>query len=188
MSVNFTGIKNIGAINMLVPTTGQQVNIMSFQAVNDEDGNDFDRFCKEVGKTDNPDLILSRAGNGFVSLEVIKSPKEEDYESDNYDYYVNGKKLEVKDSNLGLFSYFAKLTTCISKGKPEDFGFENEYVSNPAFVRRTAIGNIIKNMFLSDPQMNLAGVVTLLHSEQNVKFNAQIVNHAINSTIIDYMG
>ena len=54
MTVNFTGIKNVGAMFITTPEMGRTVHIMSMQLTNDESGNDLDEFTKAIEKTGKP--------------------------------------------------------------------------------------------------------------------------------------
>ena len=186
MSINFTGVKNMGAINVVMPIEGQQMSILSFQVSDDDRGNDLTDFKKALEKSENPKRYLTAFDEGLISLNVIHEPKEEEYEPDRYNFYLNGSKLDVNDKNLALYSFLANATSNICSKKDNEFKVEDEYVRSEGFIKGTSIGHFIKNMFVSNPQIDLGAVFNVMHNKENVKNNSQLINDAINTTMYDY--
>ena len=116
MTVNFTGIKNAGGMLIRTPNPYQKLNVLSLQVTNDENGNDLDKFNEALEKTGKPGNYKTNY-NGAVSINVFSTEPEEEFGQTQYSYFLNGTPLEVKDENLAIFSYLAKLTTNISNKK-----------------------------------------------------------------------
>ena len=186
MPINFTGIKNMGAVNAVMPMEGQQMSVISFQVTDDDSGNDLTRFKKALEKSGTPERYSTAFDEGLVSLNVIHEAKEEEYEPDRYNFYLNGSKLDVNDKNLALYSFLANTTSNICSKKDNEFKVENEYISSQAFIKGTSVGHFIRSMFTSNPQIDLGALFNALHNKDNVKTNSQIINDAINSTMYDY--
>lgn len=107
MTVNFTGIKNVGYERF-----ADRYRRIQFQLTNDEDGNDYDKYEKVLARTDRGDRYKNQNGPEFVYIEV--EPGDKGY------IRVNGKSLPAWKENIPLIKFLAKVTDRISKKRELD--------------------------------------------------------------------
>ena len=79
MTVNFRGIKNVGAMAVLTPVQQEQMFMMSLQVTNDEQGNDLDEFKKAIEKTKNPEKFMTKYDEGLISINLGKQISEDEF-------------------------------------------------------------------------------------------------------------
>ena len=185
MSINFTGIKNVGAMYIAMPEMNQTMNILSLQLTNDEDGNDLDEFKKAISKTGKPESYVT-AYEGAVSINVSTIEPEEEYLSPKRKFFINGSQLKVNDKNLPVFSYLCKLTNKIKDKDKEDMGASVDYIQSPDFMNGSSIGYFVKRVFLANPNTNLFPLLNNMYKPSVAKAGAEIVNNAIDATMSDY--
>jgi len=187
MSINFTGIKNIGAVEVIIPSNNCDMSILSMQLTDDEQGNDLEKFKKSFYKNQNLNDYLT-AYDGALSINVSTNvKKEEDYLPNKYTFYVNGTELEVNDDNLPVFSYLAKLTGKIANKKDSEMGGDVNYIKSPNFLKGTSLGYFFKQYFYSNTNINIPDTLDQLFNPNLARYRAKMINNAINETMIDYL-
>ena len=187
MSINFTGIKNAGSILLVMPGAEQKMRILSLQLTNDEKGNDLDEFNKTIESTGQPKKYKT-AYEDVVSINVLSTEPEEEYETPNHTFYLNGSPLNVNDKNLKTYTYLAKLTREVAKKDNKELGAEVQYATSPAFLNGTSIGYFIKQAFWANPNINIGPMLNAIYNPENTKKGAKEINKAISETMTDYLG
>lgn len=185
MTVNFTGIKNAGAMILRTPNPYQKMRILSLQVTNDEDGNDLDEFNKAIEKTENPQKYKTKY-KGAVNINVFSTEPDEEYGSTEHKFYLNGSLLKVNDKNLPVFSYLAKLTTKIENKNDNELGSSIDYVQTPDFINGSSIGYFIKQAFVENPNTDILFLLNNAYNPQNTKVGAGKINSAIDEAMTDY--
>lgn len=185
MSVNFTGIKNVGSMLVRTPNPNQNMKIVSLQVTNDEQGNDLDKFNDAINKTGNP-KDFKTAYEGAVSINVFTNEPEEEYERPEHSFYLNGSPLEANDKNLPVFTYIANLTKTISNKKDDELKATKEYVTSPDFLNGSAIGYFIKKIFAANPNVEIFPILNSFYIPENARTGAKLVNYAVQDTMTDY--
>lgn len=185
MTVNFTGIKNAGAMFIAMPEMNNTMNILSLQLTNDESGNDLDEFRKAIKKTGSPEKYTT-AYEGAVSVNVSTTEPEEEYMSKKHRFYLNGSPLETNDKNLPVFSYLCKLTNKIQEKDPKEMGASVEYIQSSDFMNGSSIGYFIKQVFQANPKTDIFPMLNNIYKPSVAKAGAKIVNDAVNETMCDY--
>ena len=185
MSVNFTGIKNVGAMYIAMPEINHKMDIMSMQLTNDESGNDLDEFKTAIEKTGNPERYILPY-EGAVNISVSTIAPEEEYVSPERKFFLNGKQLKVNDRNLPVFSYLCKLTNKIKNKDPKEMGASVDYVQTPDFLGGSSIGYYMKQIFINNPQANLFPILNNIYKPTVAKAGAEIINDSISDTMADY--
>ena len=186
MSINFTGIKNVGSMNVMMPPSENIMTVLSMQVTNDEDGNDLDDFKAAVQKTGHSKMFLIPY-EGSVSVNVSTSIPDNEYEQPKHSFYLNGSPLEVNDRNLPIFSYLARTTTKLSEKSERDFGVTEEYLESKDFINGSSVGFFVKQAFLANPNVKLAPLLNSIYAPPVAKNGAKVVNMAINNTMSDYL-
>lgn len=187
MSVNFTGIKNVGSMTIISPrNVSNKLDVLSLQVTNDADGNDLDEFRKAIEKTGSP-KDYETAYEGAVSINVATEEPDEEYITPTHHFFLNGTPLETKDENLAAFSYLAKLTRKISKKDNKELGTTVEYIQTPDFSNGSSLGYFIQKIYEANPQMNLLNALNGIYNPDSVKAGAKKINKAINETMTDYL-
>lgn len=113
--INFTGIKNIGALNVLsykldvdsLPTEGKYIVA---NLTNDYDGRDLDEF-KNAKKACGSIL------DGFIfphDPNFVHISSKRKFGSENPKLYLNMREIPVRRETMPMFSYIAKLLRKIS--------------------------------------------------------------------------
>ena len=187
MSVNFTGIKNAGAMLMVTPGTASQMRVLSVQLTNDKDGNDLDEFNEAMESTGQPKKFKT-AYEGMVSINVASTEPEEEYEIPKHEYYLNGSPLEVNDKNLKAYTYLAKLTRTVAGKENKELGASKEYATSPEFLNGSSIGYFLKRAFIANPNIQIGPMLNAIHNPDNTKARAKEINQAISETMTDYLG
>lgn len=185
MTVNFTGIKNVGAMFITTPEMGRTVHIMSMQLTNDESGNDLDEFTKAIEKTGKSERYTSPY-EGTLNIGVATKEEEEEYIPATHQYFINGKQLKVNDKNLAVFSYLCKLSGKIQNKKKEELGGSIDYIKSPDFINGSSIAHFLKQAFLANPNADLFPLLNNMYRPSVAKAGAEIVRSAIDETMTDY--
>lgn len=187
MSINFTGIKNVGAMLVPYPENNSVMSALSLQLTNDDDGNDLDKFVNTMKSKGVEDKYIIPY-EGAVSINVWSTEARDEYSKPKHHFYLNGSALEVKDENLGIFSYLAKLTKTIANKPEEDMGADIKYITSPDFINGSTIGYYLKQAMLNDITAPIGEMVNSIYNPAGAKAGAEVVNKTINDTMIDYIG
>ena len=188
MSVSFTGIKNVGAGMVALPKTSEQMLVMSLQVTNDEKGKDLDEFKKVLAKTKNSENYKTNYDEGLISINVSKQISEDEFVPDKNTFYLNATPLEVNDDNIPMYTYLAKLTRNIAAKEYEDFDIDSDHFATKDFIYGTSIGYFVRKAFEVNPNISLKSMIMAMHEPENVKNGANLINDAIQSTMVDYLG
>lgn len=186
MTINFSGIKNVGSMGVILPGAGNKMQILSLQVNNDETGNHLDEFNNAIKKSGNPKMYKT-AYEGAISINVSSTVPEEDYLMAQHSFYLNGSPLEVNDKNLPIFTYLAKLTREIPQKEDKSLRASVEYAASPDFINGSSIGYFIKRAFIANPNIKIGAMLNTIYNAENSKAGAKIINEAISETMTDYI-
>ncbi len=188
MTVNFTGIKNIGYMKIQNQFTNTENDVLSFQVTNDRSGNDLDEFKNAIKKMDTKENYINPINTGLITIASCKQNKEGEFETPDYEFFLNSKKLPINDSSLPMFTYLAKVTKNIEAKKKDDFIVNKDYLESEDFLRGTGVGYAMNFVAKADSSINLKQAVEYLHSPGAAHIGAETVNNSIQEAMMDYLG
>ena len=125
-NISFTGIKNIADIGYQ-KSNSTISSALSMVLTDDYKGKDLTEFkavLERVAKKSKN--FRHKDGVEFINLEKRDDMYGKSVE-DSVKFYLNGKEVEVKDENLPIFSYLAKLTKKIANMDKKDMIINEDY-------------------------------------------------------------
>ena len=182
-NVSFTGIKNIADIGYQ-KSNSTISSALSMVLTDDYKGKDLTEFkavLERVAKKSKN--FRHKDGVEFINLEKRDDMYGKSVE-DSVKFYLNGKKVEVNDENLPIFSYLAKLTRKISKMDSKDMVVNNDYKNYEASSK------LIYNQELSESDLNIIKDSSLLDrffDKDIVKNCAKLTNDLIQVVMENYL-
>ncbi len=183
--INFTGIKNIGALNVLsyklggdnLPTEGKY---LVANLTNDYNGRDLDEFknAKKACGSILDGYIFPHDSN-FVHISSKRQLGKE-----NPKLYLNMKEIPVQRETMPMFSYIAKLLRKIS-------GMEDSKMYTASDFKYGEAGDlyILGDNRISNSTINLEEYLTAIEnafSPNNVKCTAKNINHDLQKQMEAY--
>ncbi|MBD5402175.1 hypothetical protein HDR58_05180 [bacterium] len=205
MNVNFTGIKNVGyefrkyreavyddgSFEFLDPDEDMdkdeydediQDHYLTVQLTDDFQGKDLTEFhncAKRSGLKDylhpeNPDLL---------SFSITKTDFTDDYSKPEILFYLNDylEELEVKDENMPMFTFLAKVLQKVVNKKNSEFIVDKSYIDNKA-ATSIILGDDLREGY--GDQYNK--IMKQVHSPETVKSGANEMLDVLTDRMIDY--
>ena len=196
MNINFTGIKNIGyetrTYRQLVPESinsrefseEEQEHFINLELTDDYNGNDLSEY-KRIIRTTDLQNYTNPVNPKFLNIMISKDVVKDNIGSQkNYQIWINDStnELEIKDQNLPMISFIAKILTKISNTPENQFIINKDYINGDdakiAIVMNENFEDTYKNYY---PQK-----IKQVHSPNNVKNGAAKMNEAIKDMMFDY--
>ena len=190
-TINFTGVKNIGGLSAISPDMAHQRvvsnNFLLVNLTDDYNGKDLTKF-KEIIRKCNPMIgsFTNEQNSNFVHIAYtsVRNPEDETGQTRS-NLRINGKKVILKDENLPLFSFIAKLTGRISDIDDEDFVLNRDFVTGPE-ARELIIPGADIAEIAKDKNLDLEEFLDHIYSPQVTRCNAQVINQGIQKMMVDY--
>ncbi len=190
-TINFTGVKNIGALTAVgADPVHQRMSTNNFLLVNltdDYNGKDLTNF-REIIRKCNPSVgsFLNEQNPDFIHIAyvTVKNPESETEQSVS-NIRINGKKVILKDANLPLLSFIAKLTDRIADIPDEKFVLNKDFVSGPE-ARELIIPGADIAAIAKEQSLDLEELLEHVYSPEVTRFNAQAINDGIQKMMLDY--
>ena len=190
-SINFTGVKNIGALTAIGADPNQQrLSTNNFLLVNltdDYNGKDLTNFKDAVRKCNaKVGSFINDKNSNFVHITytTVSNPENETEQCVS-SLRVNGKKVILKDENLPLFSFIAKLTDRISDINDEDFVLNRDFVTGPE-ARELIIPGADVAEIANQQGFDLEEFLDHIYSPAVTRLNAQAINQGVQKMMMDY--
>lgn len=178
MNISFTGIKNASYLFFKDSEANFQTKdrILNIQLTDDEYGKDFTEFQKLIKRygTD----IINPLDSDFININTFTINNE--FNS----VYLNGIKIPECDENLPIFSFIGKITKKISEMNHKDLKVDSDYITSN-YAEKALLLDVKLSDFFEQPASECLEHV---HSTENVKKGAEIINKKINQIMIDYLG
>lgn len=125
-NISFTGIKNIADIGFVRPKNTMS-SALSMVLTDDLRGKDLTEFKSVIDKVAKKSKnFRHKDGVEFLNFEKRENMDVLDVAGSTR-FYLNGKEVEVKDENLPIFSYLAKLTKKIANMDKKDMIINEDY-------------------------------------------------------------
>lgn len=125
-NISFTGIKNIADIGFVGPKNTMS-STLSMVLTDDFRGKDLTEFKSVINKVAKKSKnFRHKDGVEFLNFEKCENMDVLDVAGSTR-FYLNGKEVEVKDENLPIFSYLAKLTKKIANMDKKDMIINEDY-------------------------------------------------------------
>lgn len=182
MTVNFTGIKNVGYAYSANCYNHDDTDYLNFQVTNGCHGdNDLDEFRSVLGKVKDGSKYEHKFTDGMVSLAI--NTISDFRAGTTYAVLINGKDLEQNDENLPLFQYLADVTKKLSEMDEKDFVVDEEFLNSPE-MKTTYLGGL--TMVLPKKYGSYEQLIKDAHDVRGVKIGAGDVNQKIEDVMRKY--
>lgn len=172
MQINFTGIKNISAINL--KDSKAKYSILSAELANDAYGKDLDEYQNLLKK--NPNNLQNQLNPKFVNIKT----------SSKGDIYFNHKLLEINDSNLSICTYIAKLTKKIAGKKTEEFIVNNDYLTSVEFWSNTFDNPELSIFLINKSQKQHLNILSGMTNPKDCNGISKKINNDISKRMAKY--
>lgn len=177
--INFTGIRNIGALRIRIPKDSTElVNThMIVNLTDDAAGKDLSEFREVLNKC-KPVLNNMEFAQNDNFVHVLSASYADG--SCVPDLAVNHKIIRPETKTLPLFSYIAKLTKRISNIK------DNEFIVTPEFKYGVEADNyLIPGTKLSS--LGIPNATDLAYSAESARMYSKEINNNILEQMMDYL-
>lgn len=181
-NISFTGIKNIADISYQ-KSNSTISSALSMVLTDDFKGKDLTEFKAVLEKVAKKSKnFRHKDGVEFLNLEKCENRYDTNIK-DSIKFYLNGKEIEVKDENLPIFSYLAKLTRKISNMDSKDMVVNNDY-------KNYEIGSKLKYDFELDKEqldeLKRKNLLDRIFNRTLVKSSADATNKLIQTVMENY--
>lgn len=180
-NINFTGIRNIAFTPAREAVGhGKFSNSLSMVLNDDFNGKDLTEFKTVIRKiSSKPFEYTNDVSSDILNIKFLHA-KDTQLES----IFVNGKKLQVNDRNLPMFSFIAKITKKIGQMSDKSMIVNKDYIEN---VAETALiyGEDLSQRMPFDNKQKFFGV---FFETDWVRQSAQKTNEFIQKMMEAYLG
>ena len=203
MTINFTGLKNIGYINLQfdlnngVAATDSDDDIeeaevshsygqehLTVQLTDDYNGKDLTEFKNAIVSSDLERKYPNPIGNDFLHIAVEKEDYQKGYlKNSKVSYYVNGEEVKINDKNLKFIGFVAKLLKKISQTPEDKMVYNKDFLNGEVSDKAIIIGGDIKKLF--GPAASLEKHETIYNSRQAVQ-GAECMFNSLQDTMMNY--
>jgi hypothetical protein len=202
MQVSFTGFKNVGFVpSKIYPTIGKDengqsihsddiyvdINTINLQLTDDSNGKDLSEYKNQIRGLKNK-YEMHPVNSDFLNISTLKGHIDEDgvqiEPEDSFAILVNGKPLPIKDENLPIISYIAKLLKRVQNQKEHEFVVNNDYISGDDVGKSMVLGHDLSKTFDSRRDYMLG--VQIMHNPSQVHDGAKNILDDITEKMIEY--
>lgn len=214
MNVSFTGFRNVGVLDKYIggyavnsknnkivysPERNVEVDVINVNLTDDYKGKDLTEFYKSA-KASSIENYINPVNKEFLNILFIKNSDEDSVGA----FFVNGSRLELKDENLPLFSYIARLLRKITTTPKESFVVNKDYLENedaqnallPSIdIKKFFVGaysSFLDKTFLSQDAESIGeksydSFIKEAHSYDKVQDTAKNMCDILQNTMLDYL-
>ena len=180
-NINFTGISNIAGVGFSRKENSVS-RILSMVLNNDLNGQDFTNFQNVLKKiTNDSNEFKNAVSPDILNIECVSHPLNNKQSA----LYINGKKLDVNNANLPMFSYIAKLSKRIVGMDDKSIIVYNDYKKYMADEAIIYGVSFKKNL---PDNLNKEKILDSVFHQKNSKSFAQYVNNFVQDLMNDYFG
>ena len=192
-NINFTGLKNIGSCifttNHPTGLFGIKNDFLIANLTDDYNGKDLSEFYEVLKKCQNSSGISKNKDDPrfiqIITRTVVNAINP--CENNIIQVLVNGKEIEVKDENLPLFTYLAKLTRKIGNMKNSEFIYDNDFKYGDA-GKKYLIPNYDLDILSNSIGMKSRDLADKIYSSDISRKGAKTINKIIHKQMINYLG
>lgn len=178
--VNFTGLRNIGALRIRVPKDGTELinTHMIVNLTDDAAGKDLTEF-REVLQKCKPALNNMEFAQDNNFVHILSASYADG--SCTPDLAVNHKIIRPETKTMPLFSYIAKLTKRICAMKDKDFVVTPEFKYGEGGENYLIPGTKLSSI------VGVPNVKELVYSASSAKMYSEEINDNIYKQMMDYL-
>lgn len=180
-NISFTGIKNIADIGY--QKSGNKVaSALSMVLTDDFRGKDLSEFKSVIDRVAKKSKnFRHKDGVEFLNIEKCDCLDGTDI-TNSMKFYLNGKEVKLKDENLPIFSYLAKLTKKIANMDKKDM------IVNEDYKQFEASSKLIYGVEVDKGVLGKPDDYDRFFSKSIVKSCAKSVNSVIQAVMESYFG
>ncbi len=181
MQVSFTGFKNASTICFRdTENPDHSMYVLSAEITNDYDGADLSNYKKAIQKSSQADLG-NKVNKNFANFALV-CQNLKDVRLNNSAIYLNGKFVDVNDTNLGIFTFLADMSKKLARKSSNDYTLDKDYLQSEDFDNIAVPGNNLNEML----GPIYSKVVPHMVSPDEIKRNSNIMNEKLEDIMIDY--
>jgi hypothetical protein len=198
MQVSFTGFKNVGYVPVVYyPAVAKDeegnevhskdvfldIKSLNLQLTDDVFGKDLSEYKDKLSHA-KFEPASHPISSDFVNISTIEPHANGEIYKDQFLISLNGREVEVKDENLPMLSFLAKLVRRVSEQPAEKFVVNNDYVNGDEVASSICLGHDLSEDF-ETPDDYKKGIL-YIHNPVQVHDGAQDIKEQIDDKMLDY--